>query len=287
MGKNESNENNDINNMSAETPGEQEILEALEKQDRIIAKKVRRHRIVLRSLLVLAVLVALGIVIVWKVFTVEEVRVEGNKLHSAESIEKKVLESEHSWNSLYVYLSFLLTDREADFPYADSVKVTLANPHILKVTVNEKDVIAYFYDTATKQYVGFGEDSEVLFLKKEAPEGYTRVTGLEPEQIKLYQNMKLEDESVLSYIKRVLTLLGNYELQPDIIWIQSNNTMLLSFGDIQVNLGDNYYLNEKIVRMQQLMQKIEGQTGTLHLETWTEATTDVYFRMDELQTIPQ
>ena len=99
--------------------------------------------------------------------------------------------------------------------------------------------------------------------------------------------MELEDDSVLAYIKSVLMVLSNYDIPPEVICIQKGNSLLLSYGDIQVNLGDSYYLNEKIVRMQQLLKKVDGQTGTLHLETWTESTTDVYFRLDELQTIPQ
>ena len=38
----------------------------------------------------------------WKVFTVKEVRVQGNKLYSAEQIQELVLNDEYSWNSLYV-----------------------------------------------------------------------------------------------------------------------------------------------------------------------------------------
>ncbi len=264
-----------------------ELLD-LEEKERIIERKVRRHRIVIRVLLALVVLVALGVVIVWKVFTVEEVRVEGNQLHTAKSIQSTVLSDKHSWNSLYVLLSYRLLDHSKEFPYADSVTVSLSDPHTVVVNVDEKDMVAYFYDTTTKKYVGFSDSGEVLYLANKAPEGYTRVTGLKPEKkIKLYEDMELEDDTILAYIKSVLMVLSNYDMPPEVICIQNSNSLLLSYGDIQVNLGDSYYLNEKIVRMQQLLQKVEGQTGTLHLETWTESTTDIYFRLDELQTIPQ
>ncbi|MBQ7446991.1 MAG: cell division protein FtsQ [Eubacterium sp.] len=260
----------------------------LEEKERIIERKVRRHRIVVRVILALAILVALGVVIVWKVFTVEEVRVEGNHLHSAKSIQSTVLSDKYSWNSLYVLVSYRLLDHSEEFPYADSVSVSLTDPHTVVVNVDEKDMVAYYYDSATKKYVGFSETGEVLLLANKAPEEYVRVTGLKPEKkVELYKKMALEDDSILAYIKSVLMVLSNYDIPPEVICIQNNNNLLLSYGDIQVNLGDSYYLNEKIVRMQQLLQKVEGQTGTLHLETWTESTTDIYFRMGELQTIPQ
>lgn len=264
-----------------------DLLPDMEEKERIIERKLRRHRIFIRALLVLAILIALGVVIVWKVFTVEEVRVQGNKLHSAESVQKVILSGKYSWNSLYVYLDFNFSDHSDDFPYADSVKVSLANPHIVKVYVDEKEMIGYFYDRSSRKYVGFSETGEVLLLAAKAPEGYTRVTGLKPEQIKLYHNLKLEDDTILSYIKSLMMVLENYDIPPEVICVQKNDSLLLSYGDIQVNLGDSYYLNEKIVRMQQLLKKVEGQTGTLHLETWTESTTDVYFRLDELANIPE
>lgn len=275
-------------NEKPNVPEEDLELLDLEEKERIIERKVRRHRIVIRVLLALVVLVALGVVIVWKVFTVEEVRVEGNQLHTAKSIQSTVLSDKHSWNSLYVLLSYRLLDHSKEFPYADSVTVSLSDPHTVVVNVDEKDMVAYFYDATTKKYVGFSDGGEVLYLANKAPEGYTRVTGLKPEKkIKLYEDMELEDDTILAYIKSVLMVLSNYDMPPEVICIQNSNSLLLSYGDIQVNLGDSYYLNEKIVRMQQLLQKVEGQTGTLHLETWTESTTDIYFRLDELQTIPQ
>lgn len=275
---------NDKANVPAEVP---ELLD-LEEKERIIERKVRRHRIIVRVILALAILVALGVVIVWKVFTVEEVRVEGNHLHSAKSVQNTILSDKYSWNSLYVLLNYRLLDHEDEFPYADSVTVSLKDPHTVVVQVDEKDMVAYFYDSTTKKYVGFSETGEVLLLANKAPEDYTRVTGLKPEkEVKLYKKMSLDDDSILAYIKSVLMVLGNYDIPPEVICVQSGNNLLLSYGDIQVNLGDSYYLNEKIVRMQQLLQKVEGQKGTLHLETWTESTTDIYFRLNELQTIPK
>ncbi len=275
-------------NEKPNVPEEELELLDLEEKERIIERKVRRHRIVVRVLLTLAILVALGVVIVWKVFTVEEVRVEGNQLHTTKSIQSTVLSDKHSWNSLYVLLSYRLLDHSEEFPYADSVTVSLKDPHTVVVNVDEKDMVAYYYDSTTKKYAGFSESGEILLLSSKEPEGYTRVTGLKPEKkIQLYEDMALEDDTILAYIKSVLMVLSNYDMPPEVICIQNNNSLLLSYGDIQVNLGDSYYLNEKIVRMQQLLQKVEGQTGTLHLETWTESTTDIYFRLDELQTIPQ
>ena len=62
-------------------------------------KKKRRRKIGLTVVLILLMLLAIAFLIVWKVFTVENVVVEGNELYSSEQIEQLVLNDEYSWNS--------------------------------------------------------------------------------------------------------------------------------------------------------------------------------------------
>ena len=45
-------------------------------------------------------------------------------------------------------------------------------------------------------------------------------------------------------------------------------------------------LNEKILRMDQILLQLDGMSGMLHLETWSETNTDIYFRNGELVEIP-
>ena len=68
-------------------------------------KKKKQRRRVLRVILPTVLLVAaLGTVMVWKVFVVRDVEVEGNEIYPAEQIENWVLDDEYSWSSLYVVL---------------------------------------------------------------------------------------------------------------------------------------------------------------------------------------
>ena len=58
-------------------------------------KKKRRRKIGLTAALILLMLLAIAFLIVWKVFTVENVVVEGNELYSSEQIEQLV------WSALW------------------------------------------------------------------------------------------------------------------------------------------------------------------------------------------
>ena len=64
-------------------------------------KKKRKHRrFGLTVFLTILLLVVLSVFVIIKVFTVDQVIVEGNELYSAGQIEEIVLNDKYAWNSL-------------------------------------------------------------------------------------------------------------------------------------------------------------------------------------------
>ena len=62
-------------------------------------KKRRRNkigRVILTALLIIAFVIALGAILVWKVFVVKNVTVKGNEIYSDKQIEDWVLDKEYS-----------------------------------------------------------------------------------------------------------------------------------------------------------------------------------------------
>jgi cell division protein FtsQ len=85
-------------------------------------------------------------------------------------------------------------------------------------------------------------------------------------------------------LKRLLSLtqtLNKYELLPEEINYDSSLKPTLSYGDIQVEIGDDDYLSQKVGRISELLPELAGKKGTLHLETWTPDTTDIFFEPAE------
>ena len=70
-------------------------------------------------------------------------------------------------------------------------------------------------------------------------------------------------------------MLKKYELLPDEIQFDSNREPVLFYGGIQVNIGSEDNLSQKVVRLSYILPQIDGLAGTLHLETWTPETTDI------------
>ena len=238
-------------------------------------KAVLRRRRRLTLLLVILLLLGLGFVTVWKGFVVKKVSVEGNSVYSDEQIKEWVLNDEYSWNSLYVYLKNKLR-KPGEVPFVDSMEITLNSPQEVQIHVIEKGMLGYVYIPEQGQNAYFDKDGFVVELSPEIIEGVMQIKGLSVGEVALYEKLNLENTNVLQTLLTVTQLLKKYEQEPELLTVQDRG-ILLDYGKIQVNLGMGDYLSEKILRMQQLLPKLDGKSGILHLETWTKNSTDVFF----------
>lgn len=248
-------------------------------------RKRRRRRAIFRALLIIAVVLCMAALIIFKVFTVKNVEVEGNKLYSDNRIEKWVLNDKYSWNSLYVLFKYKVKETR-ELPFVDYMKVSMKNPHTLQIKVYEKGVLGYVYVPSLGKNAYFDKDGFVVEISSDAIEDTVKITGLTVDTAKLYEKLPLKDSSVLRTLLNVTQLLDKYQIEPEIIYVTPEGEILLSYGNVQAYVGSNIYLNEKIVRLQKILPELEKMKGTLHLETWTESNRDIYFSKNELTDIP-
>lgn len=248
-------------------------------------RKKRQRRRLLRVILPTVILiVALGVIMVWKVFVVRDVEVEGNEIYSSAQIENWVLDDEYSWNSLYVVLKNKFQKQE-EIPFVDSMEISLGSPSKIRIRVIEKGVLGYVYIPSLGKNAYFDKDGFVVELSNEVIDGTIKITGLAVDNAVLYKKLDLDDSRILRTLLNLTQLLKKYERIPDVIYVQ-DGSVLLSYGNIQVDVGSGSSLNEKILRMDQILPQLDGQTGTLHLDTWSESNTDIYFKKNELTEIP-
>ena len=241
--------------------------------------------IILTALLVVAFVAALGAVLIWKVFVVKDVSVKGNEIYTDKQIEDWVLDEKYSWNSLYVYFENKLNKTE-EIPFVDSLQIRLKSPQKLEITVVEKGILGYVYIPSLGKNAYFDKDGFVVELSSQVLDGVTKISGLSVESAELYKKLSIGDNSkLLRTLLNVTQLLKKYDRVPEMIYIKDGNVWLI-YGQIQVNLGGGTDLNEKILRMDQILPQLDGMSGTLHVETWSENNTDIYFRNGELMEIP-
>lgn len=245
-------------------------------------RRKKRRKIGLYIPLILILLIAAGVFIVMNVFTVENVVVEGNELYSSTQIENMVLNDEYSWNSLYVDLKYRFVDI-GEVPFVDTMEVSLDNPHTVHIKVYEKGMLGYLYINSIGQNAYFDKDGFVVETSTEVIDGVPKITGISCEEVVLYEKLQLENSDILRDLLNLTQTLKKYNLLPDEIQYDSNMEPVLYYGTIQVKIGSEDNLSQKVVRLSIILPQLDGLSGTLHLETWTPETTDIIWDRAEEQ----
>ena len=243
-------------------------------------KKKKRRRAGFYLFLFFVLLVGAGAFVVTQVFTVEQVVVEGNELYDSSQIESMILDDDYSWNSLYVYLKYRFKDI-GEVPFVDTMEVSLDNPHTVHVKVYEKGMLGYLYISSIGQNAYFDKDGFVVETSKETIAGVPKIMGISYDEVVLYEKLPLENDSVLRKLLNLTQTLKKYDLLPDEIQYDSHMEPVLYYDGIEVQMGSEDNLSQKVVRMSYILPQLSGLYGTLHLETWTPENTDIIWDRGE------
>lgn len=247
----------------------------------MIREKRRRQKLwkrVLIGILVLMVLIVTTIFVVVKVFVVNEVKVEGNKLYDKQLIADTVLNDKYSWNSLYVLLKYTFVKME-DVPFIDTMEISLEDPQTLKIKVYEKGMLGYLYIPAIGENAYFDKDGFVVETSTRIIENVPRIQGLSCNEVVLYEKLPVDNQK----LRELLTLtqaLKREKLEPDTIDFGLAQSPVLSYGNTEVWLGSIELLTQKVIRLNEILPSLQGISGILHMESWTEETANIIFEKE-------
>lgn len=242
-------------------------------------RRKKRRKIGCIVFLILMLFITMAVLIVWKVFTVKNVVVEGNELYSEEQIKNLVLDDEYSWNSLYVVVKHRFADK-GNVPFVDTMEVSLEDPHTIRISVYEKGILGSFYIETIGQYAYFDKDGFVVETSTEEIPGVPKITGISCQEVVLYEKLPLEQEGVLKNLLGLTQTLKKYDLLPQEIHYDKDLKPILTYEVIKVVVGTDEYLSQKVVRMSAILPQLSGLSGTLHLETWTPDAIDIIFERE-------
>lgn len=242
-------------------------------------KKRARWKVILLTILSLALVIAVSVLIIVKVFVVKNVKVEGNVLYDEELIKSTILNDDYSWNSLYVFLKYTITDAK-QLPFIDTMEIQLEDPSTLKIKVYEKGMLGYLYIPAIGENAYFDKDGIVVETSTRIIPDIPRIEGLQCSEVVLYEKLPIDSK----LLKQLLTLTQTLKrdgLEPDAVRYTTGQEPVLVYDEIEVNLGSMELLTQKVERIKKILPELEGMAGTLHLENWTEETTNIVFKKKE------
>ncbi len=241
----------------------------------------RNHKsifIITGILTILVIALIIGGIYVLGNYRITTVYVEGNVHYTNEEIMNLVMDGPLSHNSLVLSLKYK-NKKIKDIPFVSAMDISVQDPHTVKIDVYEKAVAGYV--EYLEKYMYFDKEGIIVEASNEKTQGIPLVTGLSFEHVVLYEPLPVSDPEVFSSILDITQLVNKYNLSIDRIYFAKDNSITLYFDDIRVSLGEDRNLDEKIMKLQYMLPEIEGQSGELRMENYTEETKSVSFEPDD------
>ena len=235
-------------------------------------RRKRKQRIVKLAVAAVFILAAVAAVFLFQVRTIE---VYGNSRHSSEEITGGLMNETLSKNTLYLLWKYKDGEVPDTLPFLNTLQVQMKTPSHVEVIVEEKELVGYI---DKGQYVYFDKSGIVLQMTDEAFLDVPIITGVGTEEPVLYKKLPTESSAQLRTILSLTQLLTYHELEAQEIRFSENMEITVFIGNIEVMLGQDEYLEEKVANLKAILNSMSGtETGILHLESFTGSTMNVTF----------
>ena len=242
--------------------------------------KAGRRRLLRVAVIVLTAAAVIAVVLL--LFQIRKIEVVGNEYISDQVIADWIQEGDYTSNALYVWAKYKFTDPKMH-PNLEAVEVRLKNPWTLKIRVYEKTMVGFVY--YGEDFVYFGRDGVVLAIDMEYREGVSFIEGLEVTGAELYQELPVADERIFDALLETTQMLDKSKLEADRI-VCRDGQIYLYIGSVCAQIGTTN-LEERIMQLPPILEKVEGKSGTLHLENYQDASNMISFEENVLPEEPQ
>lgn len=207
-------------------------------------------------------------------FRVTGVQVEGNSFYTDDQIKNMILGVPMAKNSILA--GFIDTEKSTkDEAMIDSITVSRVNRNTLLLQVKEKQMIGYIEFQG--QCVNFDRQGIVQIITEEPLENVPKIEGIDVKEAVQGERLSGINTTKLNTILSVGKMLEKMEEKPDRLVFNDLNQLVLYYGTIEVRLGDDENMDEKINRLVGILPELEGMSGILHLENTTEDSESVVF----------
>lgn len=207
-------------------------------------------------------------------FRVTGVQVEGNSFYSDDQIKNMVLNVPIAKNSILA--GFIDTEKSTkDASMIDSISVSRVNRNTLLLRVKEKQMIGYI--DFQGQCVNFDRQGIIQIITEEPLENVPRIEGIDVKEAIQGERLTGINTSKLNTILSVGKMLEKMDEKPDRLAFNELNQLVMYYGNIEVRLGNDENMDEKINRLVGILPQLEDMSGILHLENTTEDSESVVF----------
>lgn len=238
-------------------------------------KKKRGHGlIIIEIILALIIILILAGVAAYYFCPLKNVTVEGTDLYTDDEIKGYILDDEYSVNTVYVFLKNKLFPKD-NAQFIESFDVEIKDAHSINIVCNEKTILGYIANE-DGTYIYFDYNGIIAEISDIYIDGYMRVEGVVSEDAAIGDLLNIGEDEV-GYLTSLIKLLQKLDIIPHVISYDDNKEITLKYDTYDIVVGSSAYLEEKIDRLEYILPQIEGMSGTLHLENYSNENTDIVF----------
>lgn len=226
-----------------------------------------------------AVLLA-GIIFFFVYYHVENVEVMASSHYTQEQVREMVLRGPLASNSVLAPVMYSKDD-VSDVPFVDGFRVTRLNRNTIAVSVMEKQTVGCI--PYLDSYVYFDRNGIFIESSRSRDEEVPYFDGIQVNYILKDEKLPIKGTTVLNTAVALATIFQKNQMIPDHIQFDQNYEISLLYGDIDVRLGKDQYLEDKMARAISILPMLEGEKGILHMENITDNVKTVTFEREEVE----
>lgn len=205
---------------------------------------------------------------------VTAVEIKGNTLISDTEIQDLVMTGKYKNNGAFDVIKNKV--RPAQIPFVRTVNVSLKNLHTLVISVKEKKLEGYVRDSKDN-YVYLDDDGTVTEVDPRLLGDAIPVEGISTKKKITEGAVYPAAENRVKALSTIFKTAKNQDIKIEGIAFGSSGQITLDCGKITASLGTADSLKEKLLRLANILPKVEGKTGILHFEDYTADNTDIVF----------
>ncbi len=247
------------------------------RREKLRFDRNKRALILSVTLILLLTILIAGYEYIIHNYTVTTVHVEGNVHYSNEEIMEMVMGGRFGNNSLFLSLKYKDKGME-DIPFIQAMDVEIEARDTIRIIVYEKALAGYV--SYLGRYVYFDKDGIVVETSMEETAGIPQVTGLSFDHVILHEPLPVERPEVFDEVLNITQQLERYSMSADRIYFDTDYQVTLMFGEAKVALGDDQYIDEKIMKLQYILPDLIGKEGTLNMREYSEDTRSYTFEQE-------
>lgn len=228
-----------------------------------------------QSIIILAVLAVIaGGIWGYNLYRLKNISVDGLTRYTKQEFLHRLEEDYIFSMTPFFCLSDVFTQKK--IPFVEKYEIDFVDRHTARILVHEKRVTGCV--VIMGRYMFFDKDGIVVESSTNPIDGIPVVTGLEFDEIVLYEKLNVQKQSLFDIILQITRLVEQNDILVKEISFDTGYEVTLYLEQITVLLGKKTSYDEALTALSGILKSIRGRTGTLDMRYYSRENSEVIFK---------